>query len=127
MNAKMIKITKKKSTVKKITIKKTIAPIGSKSKFTVAAIGSSLGGLDAAIELFRNLSPKTGMAYIYVQHLSASHKSFLTSILSKETKMKVQEIENMEQMAPDNVYIIPNNQRTYQVDSPIQSWSCHFH
>jgi two-component system CheB/CheR fusion protein len=51
----------------------------------------------------------TGMAFIYVQHLSPSHKSFLTSILSKETKMKVQEIENMEHMLPNNIYVIPNN------------------
>ncbi|HSH65197.1 MAG TPA: CheR family methyltransferase, partial [Bacteroidia bacterium] len=62
----------------------------------------------------------TGMAYIYVQHLSPAHKSFLTDILSKTTKMKVQEIENMEHMAPNNVYVIPNDKDIKVTDGHIQ-------
>ena len=49
------------------------------------------------------------MAFIYVQHLSPDHKSYLTPILSKITKMKVQQIDNMEKMEPNNVYVIPPN------------------
>ncbi|HLL44651.1 MAG TPA: chemotaxis protein CheB, partial [Segetibacter sp.] len=77
--------------------------------FPVVAIGSSSGGLEAASTLFKNLAANTGMAFIYVQHLSPDHKSLLTPILSKITKMKVQEIDNMEHMLPNNVYVIPNN------------------
>jgi two-component system CheB/CheR fusion protein len=60
------------------------------------------------------------MAYIYVQHLERDHKSMLTSILSRLTKMKVQEIEDMEQMEPDNLYIIPNNKGIKVTNGHIQ-------
>ncbi len=77
--------------------------------FPVVAIGASAGGLEAMTALLKVLPPNTGMAYIYVQHLSPDHKSLLTSILSKITKMKVQEVEDMDHMEPNNVYIIPPN------------------
>ncbi len=82
---------------------------GKKKPFPVVAIGASAGGLEAVTELLQNLSPHTGMAFIYVQHLSPDHKSMLTSLLSKVTTMKVQDIEDMEKMEPDNVYVIPYN------------------
>jgi len=66
------------------------------NSFTIVAIGASAGGLEAITELLLNLSPTTGMAFIYVQHLSPDHKSMLSTILSKKTKMHVQEIDDME-------------------------------
>lgn len=90
---------------KKISISKTTK----KESFTIVAIGASAGGLEAITSLLQNLPSNTGMAYIYVQHLSPDHKSMLTSLLSTKTKMKVQEVEDMEKMEPNNVYIIPHN------------------
>lgn len=75
--------------------------------FPIVAIGASVGGLKAVRALLNNVSAKTGMAFIFVQHLSPTHKSHLTELLSKITDMKVQDIEDMEKMIPDNVYIIP--------------------
>ena len=75
--------------------------------FPIVAIGASVGGLKAVTALLNNVSAKTGMAFIFVQHLSPTHKSHLTELLSKITKMKVQDIEDMEKMIPDNVYVIP--------------------
>lgn len=80
---------------------------GKAESFTVVAIGASVGGLDAMSEFLKYLPATTGMAFIYVQHLDPNHKSFLSSILSKVTKMKVQVIEDMEHMEPNNVYVIP--------------------
>ncbi len=77
--------------------------------FPIVAIGASAGGLEAMTALLKVLPANTGMAYIYVQHLSPDHKSLLTSILSKITKMKVQEVEDMDHMEPNNVYVIPPN------------------
>ena len=57
-----------------------------KNPFTVVAIGASAGGLEAITQLLQNLSPATGMAFIYVQHLSPDHKSMLSSILSKKNQ-----------------------------------------
>lgn len=98
---------KKASTliIKNTTIKKK----AKKKSFTIVAIGASAGGLEAITNLLQNLSPDTGMAYIFVQHLSPDHKSILTSLLSQETKMNVQEVEDMEKMEPNNVYVIPYN------------------
>ena len=76
--------------------------------FAVVAIGASAGGLEAISQLLQNLSPSTGIAYIYVQHLSHDRKSLLTPLLSKITKIKVQEVEDMDKMLPDNGYIIPH-------------------
>jgi len=80
-----------------------------KYPFTVVALGASAGGLEAITQFLQNISPDTGMAFIYVQHLSPDHKSMLTPLLSKVTKMPVQDIDDMEKMEPDNVYVIPYN------------------
>ncbi len=88
--------------------------------FPIVAIGASAGWLKAISLLLQNLPAHTGMAFIYVQHLSPDHKSFLTSILARSTKMKVQEIEDMVRMKPDNVYVIPYNKGIEVTDGHIQ-------
>lgn len=90
-------ISEKKKLPKKIKV----------NPFPIVAIGASVGGFKAVTELLKNVSSKTGMAFIFVQHLCPTHKSHLTEMLSKITKMKVQDIEDMEKMIPDNVYVIP--------------------
>lgn len=90
------------------------------NSFPVVAIGASAGGLEAMTELLRNLPPDTGMAFIYVQHLSPDHKSMLTEILSKTTEMQVQEIDDMDKIKPDNVFIIPYNKGIKVTDGHIK-------
>ncbi|MFY7964685.1 MAG: CheR family methyltransferase, partial [Chitinophagaceae bacterium] len=70
--------------------------------------------------MLQSLSPTTGMAFIYVQHLSPDHKSILSELLSKTTKMKVQDIEDMEKMEPNNVYVIPYNKAIEVTDGHIK-------
>lgn len=106
----------KKSAPNKLTLEEEVK----KKSFTVVAIGASAGGLEAFSLLLKKLPSDTGMAYIYVQHLSPDHKSLLTSILSKITEMKVQEIDNMEKMEPNNVYIIPPNKVIEVINGHIQ-------
>ncbi len=81
----------------------------SKNNFPIVAIGASAGGLEAMMELLQHLPADTGMAFIYVQHLSPDHKSMLTEILSKKTEMKVQEIDDMDKIKPNNIFVIPYN------------------
>ncbi|MBK8406186.1 MAG: hypothetical protein IPL25_19595 [Saprospiraceae bacterium] len=90
------------------------------NQFPVVAIGASAGGLEAMMELLKYLPPDTGMAFIYVQHLSPDHKSMLTEILSKKTKMKVQEIDDMDKIKPDNVFVIPYNKGIEVTDGHIK-------
>lgn len=78
-----------------------------KEDFLIVAIGASAGGLEAISELLKYLAPDTGMAFIFVQHLSPDHKSMLTPLLAKITSMEVREVENKVQITPDTFYIIP--------------------
>lgn len=101
--------------------KKSASPkTGKAESFPVVAIGASVGGLDAMSEFLKNLPADTGMAYIYVQHLNPDHKSILSSILGKVTKMKVQVIEDMEHMVADNVYVIPHDKGIVVTNGHIQ-------
>ncbi|MCH6200726.1 ATP-binding protein [Aquiflexum sp. LQ15W] len=75
--------------------------------FPIVAIGASAGGLEAVSELLKYLAPDTGMAFIFVQHLSPDHKSMLTPLLAKITSMEVGEVENKVLIKPDTFYIIP--------------------
>ncbi|HEV8513272.1 MAG TPA: CheR family methyltransferase, partial [Cyclobacteriaceae bacterium] len=54
------------------------------------------------------------------QHLSPDHKSILTSLLSKVTPMKVQEVKNRAFMAPDNLYVIPPDKGMIVLDGHIK-------
>lgn len=108
--------------IKKITAKspKSKSPPATRNHFPIVAIGASAGGLEAMMELLVNLPPDTGMAFIYVHHLSPDHKSMLTEILSKKTKMKVQEIDNMDKIKPNNVFVIPSNKGIEVTDGSIK-------
>ncbi|WP_194777176.1 CheR family methyltransferase [Pararhodonellum marinum] len=87
---------------------KDAMPISSEAAvFPVVAIGASAGGLEAVSELLKYLSPETGMAFIYVQHLKPDHKSMLAPLLSKITSMDVREVEDKVLIKPDSFYIIP--------------------
>lgn len=103
--------TKKKSPAKEVV---------KENSFPVVAIGASAGGLEAMMELLKYLPADTGMAFIYVQHLSPDHKSMLTEILSKKTSMKVQEIDDMDKIMPNNVFVIPYNKGIEVTDGHIK-------
>jgi two-component system CheB/CheR fusion protein len=92
----------------------------SEPSFPVVAIGASAGGLEAMIELLKHLPADTGMAFIYVQHLSPDHKSMLTEILSKRTTMPLHEIDDMDKIKPNNVFVIPENRGIEVTDGHIK-------
>src|SRR6185295_11162108 len=83
-------------------------------------IGASAGGLEAVSNLLQNLNPDTGMAFFYVQHLSPDHLSALASLLSQETKMKVQEATNMQRIQPNNLYVCTPNKEMVLTDGKIK-------
>jgi len=90
------------------------------NSFPVVAIGASAGGLEAVTQLLQNLPPNTGMAFIYVQHLSPDHKSILTSILGKVTLMNVLEVTNRILIKPDHFYVIPPDKEMAVLDGHIK-------
>jgi two-component system CheB/CheR fusion protein len=88
----------------------------SKSQFPVVGIGASAGGLDAVKTFLKALPAKSGMAYVFVQHLSPSHESILPEILQKVTPFPVQQITDNIHLEPDNLYIIPQNKMVTTTD-----------
>ena len=84
--------------------------------FPIVGIGASAGGL-AAFEAFFSGMPTDrdpGMAFVLVQHLSPDHKSILSDLVRKYTRMNVFEVTDGMQVQPNCAYIIPpNNDMTF--------------
>jgi two-component system, chemotaxis family, CheB/CheR fusion protein len=75
----------------------------------IVGIGGSAGGFEAAMDLLRHLSPRTGMAFVIVQHLDPHHGSRLPNLLGKATSMPVTEITGTTTPTPNAVYVQPSN------------------
>ncbi|MEO7774097.1 MAG: chemotaxis protein CheB, partial [Steroidobacteraceae bacterium] len=75
----------------------------------IVAIGASAGGLEALSELLGALPPKSGMAYVIVQHLDPAHPSLLSELLGKKTAMPVKQIQDGMAIKAGHVYVIAPN------------------
>src|SRR3982751_2179997 len=75
----------------------------------IVGIGGSAGGFEAAMDLLRHLPPKTGMAFVIVQHLDPHHGSRLPNLLGKVTSMPVTEVTGTITPQPNAVYVQPPN------------------
>ncbi len=89
----------------------TQAPPSSESAptFPIVGIGASAGGL-AAFEAFFSAIPldvDPGMAFVLVQHLAPDHKSILSALLRRYTRMPVYEVQDGMTVQPNCAYIIP--------------------
>ena len=79
--------------------------------FPIVGIGASAGGL-AAFEAFFSGMPadkEPDMAFVLVQHLAPDHKSILTELIRRYTRMSVSEVEDGVVVQPNCAYIIPPN------------------
>ena len=79
--------------------------------FPIVGIGASAGGL-AAFEAFFSGMPADadpGMAFVLVQHLAPDHKSLLSDLIRRYTRMQVFEVEDGMRVDINCAYIIPPN------------------
>src|SRR5262245_58007290 len=74
--------------------------------FPVVGVGASAGGLEA-LETFLSRLPRTGMAFVVIQHLAPSKESHLPAILSRSTRLPVMPATDGVVVEPDHVYVIP--------------------
>ncbi len=74
--------------------------------FPVVGIGASAGGLEAFTEFFQVMPADCGMAFVLIQHLPPDRESLIAEILSRHTRMTVQQITEGVQVLPGNVYVI---------------------
>ncbi len=82
-----------------------------KARFPIVGIGASAGGLAAFEAFFSGMPAETdpGMAFVLVQHLAPDHKSILTDLIRRYTRMQVFEVEDGMEVKPNCAYIIPPN------------------
>jgi len=79
--------------------------------FPVVGIGASAGGLAAFEAFFSAMPPDAapGMAFVLVQHLDPDHKSLLTEIIQRYTRMQVSEVTDGVRVQVNCAYIIAPN------------------
>jgi two-component system CheB/CheR fusion protein len=105
--------------------KSNIVPLyTSKEVFTIVGIGAAAGGLDAFRQLLKAIPENSGMAYVLVQHLYPSHESILPEILSRYTTIPVLEITNDIHLAPNRIYVVPENKILTSIDGVLTLSAC---
>ncbi|MEW6117030.1 MAG: chemotaxis protein CheB [Nitrospirota bacterium] len=87
--------------------KADLSPKIEKGGFFIVGIGASAGGLEAFEQFFSHMPPDSGMAFVLVPHLSPEHKSIMSELLRRYTKMEIFEAKDGMQVKPDSIYIIP--------------------
>lgn len=96
------------------------APPASEQDFPIVGIGASAGGIEAFKSFLKAIPEDSGMAYVLVQHLNPSHESILPEILRKVTKIPVNEIKDDIHLAPNHIYVIPENQTLTSTDGVLK-------
>ena len=105
---------------KAIEVEETVGD--DRASFPIVGIGASAGGL-AAFEAFFSAMPantEPGMAFVLVQHLAPDHKSLLTDLVKRYTRMQVFEVEDGMAVQPNCAYIIPPNRDMAFLDGALQ-------
>jgi two-component system CheB/CheR fusion protein len=84
---------------------------GAPGGFPIVGIGASAGGLAAFEAFFSAMPPDTesGMAFVLVQHLAPDHKSILSDLVKRYTRMEVFEVADGMRVRANCTYIIPPN------------------
>src|SRR5579862_2372210 len=86
----------------------------------IVGIGASAGGLDAFLRLLHHLPPKTGLAYVFVQHLHPTHESLLPELLGRASPIPVVEAMDSMRLDADHAYVIPPNTTLTVTDGHLQ-------
>lgn len=120
---------KKKATAKKAVektakttakIKKTKAVPKIDEGFPIVGLGASAGGLEALEAFFSHMPVDSGIGFVIIQHLSPRHKSIMSSLLSKSTKMPVVDISDGIRVEPNHIYLNPPNKDVVIINGVLQ-------
>lgn len=77
--------------------------------FDIVAIAASAGGLPAIGEILSKLPDDFPAAIVVVQHLDPRHRSLMAEILSRQTKLRVKQVEEGDRLEVGTVFIAPPN------------------
>lgn len=90
----------------------------------IVGIGGSAGGLKAYTALLEALPSNTGMAFVFIAHLSPTSDSLLAQLLSRSTNMPAIQASDGMPVQANHVYVIAPNTNllmenyTFKVVSP---------
>ncbi|PJJ08671.1 two-component system CheB/CheR fusion protein [Flavobacterium sp. 1] len=95
-------------------------PKATRQDFPIVGIGASAGGLEAFSDFIDTIPDNSEMAYVVVQHLHPQHDSILTELLSKVAKIPINVITDDIHLAPNNIYVIPENKMLTSFDGVLK-------
>lgn len=95
-------------------------PKATRQDFPIIGIGASAGGLEAFSQFIDAIPVDSEMAYVVVQHLHPLHDSMLTELLSRVAKIPINEITDDIHLAPNNIYVIPENKMLTSFDGVLK-------
>ena len=75
----------------------------------IVGIAASAGGLEAVSLLAQNLPADASAVYVIALHMSPTHKSVLSTLISRETKLPVFELKGETAPEPNAIYVTPPN------------------
>ena len=93
-------------------------------RISVAGIGASAGGLEAFKLLLAHLPAKTGLAFVFVQHLDPKHHSNLTEILAGVSAIPVRQAADGMEIEPNHLYVIPPDAGLQIVNQVLEITPC---
>jgi len=73
----------------------------------IVGIAASAGGLEAVSDLVQALGDRHGATFVIAQHMSPTHTSMLSALISRETQLPVTELTDDLDLrpAPDTIYV----------------------
>jgi len=95
-------------------------PKATRQDFPIVGIGASAGGLEAFTKFIDAIPDNSEMAFVIVQHLHPMHDSMLTQLLSRVAKIPINEITDDIHLAPNNIYVIPENKMLTSFDGVLK-------
>ncbi|OXG04391.1 two-component system CheB/CheR fusion protein [Flavobacterium araucananum] len=103
-----------------MSTQKNSLPKATRQDFPIVGIGASAGGLEAFRQFIEAVPSNSEMAYVIVQHLHPSHDSMLTELLSRVAKIPINEITDDIHLAPNTIYVIPENKMLTSFDGVLK-------
>ncbi|MBY5932992.1 PAS domain-containing protein [Tateyamaria omphalii] len=82
---------------------------GTNEPLRVIGIAASAGGLEAVSLLVQNLPQAANAVYVVAQHMSPTHKSVLSTLISRETSLPVVELGPETEPERGYIYVTPPN------------------
>jgi two-component system CheB/CheR fusion protein len=93
-------------TADSVDMSATVTPLVG-PKTPIIGIGASAGGLEALEQFFSHVSPKSGLAYVVVQHLDPVKESLLPELLQRYSRVPVVQVRDITLVEANHVYVAP--------------------